>query len=55
MNTIIKEFVESAKEKYNKNIIKMILFGSYARGNAQEDSDIDILVVWKGKNKEKHV
>jgi len=25
---------------------KIILFGSYARGNATEESDIDLLVVW---------
>ncbi|MBI4690231.1 MAG: nucleotidyltransferase domain-containing protein [Nitrospirae bacterium] len=25
---------------------KIILFGSYARGNATEESDIDLLIVW---------
>ncbi len=26
---------------------KVILFGSYARGNPTPDSDVDLLVVWK--------
>ena len=28
--------------------IKVILFGSYATGNAQDDSDVDLLVVERG-------
>jgi len=31
----------------NYNFIKVILFGSYAKGNFNEDSDIDIAVVFK--------
>ena len=27
------------------NPVKVILFGSYARGNARQDSDVDLLVV----------
>jgi predicted nucleotidyltransferase len=26
---------------------KVILFGSYAAGNAQPDSDVDLMVIWK--------
>ncbi len=33
------------KENYNN--IKVFLFGSYAKGNFTEDSDIDIAVVFK--------
>lgn len=33
--------------KLNFDYIKIILFGSYARGNNNEDSDIDIAVVLK--------
>ena len=32
--------------KANYNYIKIILFGSYAKGNFNEDSDIDIAVVF---------
>ncbi len=33
--------------KANYNYIKIILFGSYAKGNFNEDSDIDIAVIFK--------
>ncbi|MBE9594485.1 MAG: nucleotidyltransferase domain-containing protein, partial [Proteobacteria bacterium] len=33
-------------------IDSIILFGSVARGEAMEDSDIDILVIWKGDEAE---
>jgi uncharacterized protein len=33
--------------KANYNYSKIILFGSYAKGNFNEDSDIDIAVIFK--------
>ena len=33
--------------KANYNYIKIILFGSYAKGNFNEDSDIDIAVIFR--------
>jgi len=36
--------------KANYNYIKIILFGSYAKGNFNDDSDIDIAVVLKDYN-----
>ena len=36
--------------KANYNYIKIILFGSYAKANFNEDSDIDIAVVFKDFN-----
>jgi predicted nucleotidyltransferase len=40
---IIHEMVERIAQKFNPD--KIILFGSYARGTAGPDSDIDLLVV----------
>lgn len=40
---IISRIVEKIKEGYNPR--KIILFGSYARGNPTEDSDIDLLII----------
>jgi len=40
---IIHEMVETIARKFNPD--KIILFGSYARGTAGPDSDIDLLVV----------
>lgn len=44
----VNEFVRRALRRYGDKIDSIILFGSVARGKAKEDSDIDILVVWKG-------
>ncbi len=39
---IAKEFAKAIKSEY---IIKIILYGSVARGEDSEDSDIDILII----------
>jgi len=44
----VNEFVRRALRRFEDKIDNIILFGSVARGEAKEDSDIDILVVWKG-------
>jgi predicted nucleotidyltransferase len=41
----INEFVEKALGRYRDKIDSIILFGSVARGEGKEDSDVDILVV----------
>lgn len=43
----IRQFVKPLIKKYSAQAA--ILFGSYARGDATEDSDIDIMIVG-GKN-----
>ena len=42
---IAQKYAGAIKENYN--YIKIILFGSYAKGNFNEDSDIDIAVIFK--------
>lgn len=42
---IASKYADAVKSKYDS--VKIILFGSYARGNYNEDSDIDIAVVLK--------
>lgn len=57
MLTTYKEEITAIAEKlkqefeqiYQERFSKLILFGSQARGDAQPDSDIDILVVLKGE------
>ncbi len=41
----LKEFVKRVKEKHGGRIEKIVLFGSYARGDYTRESDIDVLVV----------
>ncbi len=36
-------------EIYGDRLVKIILYGSQARGDAKPDSDIDVLVVLKGE------
>ncbi len=47
VNQIINEFSEELKKIYKDNLVKVILYGSYARGDYDSDSDIDLLVVLK--------
>lgn len=45
---ILKEFRRSAEKLYGQKLKSIILYGSWARGDNREESDIDILVVLKG-------
>ena len=40
---IVKEYAELVKQMYSVN--QIYLFGSYAKGNAGEESDIDVAIV----------
>ncbi len=45
INEIIKKFAKEVYKKYKCS--EIILFGSYAKGNYNSDSDIDIAVILK--------
>jgi predicted nucleotidyltransferase len=45
---ILQRLKISLQEIYGDRLVQTILFGSQARGEASNDSDIDILVVLKG-------
>lgn len=46
---ILKEFREEIEKLYGKRLKSIILYGSWARGDATEESDIDVLIVLKGE------
>lgn len=46
---IIKEVKKKILKLYGKRLSNMILYGSRARGEATEISDIDLLIVIKGR------
>jgi predicted nucleotidyltransferase len=43
----VNEIKRSLHELYGDRLVKLILFGSHARGEANPDSDIDLLAVFK--------
>lgn len=45
---IIAQFTREVLSKYRDSVHAIMLFGSAARNEATEESDIDILVVWDG-------
>jgi predicted nucleotidyltransferase len=46
---LLPKIRQAIEELYGDRLVKVILYGSFARGKATEDSDIDIAVVLKGE------
>jgi len=46
-NTLTQAVKSELQTLYGKRLAKLILYGSYARGDYHEGSDIDFLVVLK--------
>lgn len=47
LKSILREVKLELKKLYKDDLIDLILYGSYARGDYNENSDIDLLVVLK--------
>jgi hypothetical protein len=47
--SVVDEVVQALREAFGERLRKVILFGSYARGEATADSDMDFLIVAQGK------
>ena len=45
INSVRIQIIESAKELYKDNLYKILLYGSYARGDHNEESDVDIMIL----------
>ena len=45
INKIISEFITAINNKFGDRIKKIILYGSYARGDFNTTSDIDIMIL----------
>lgn len=49
VDRIVHQLCEDLKERYDRELVRVILFGSHARGEATGESDIDVLVVLSGE------
>lgn len=48
IDEILREFREAVEKVYGKRLKNIILYGSHARGKANQDSDIDLAIVLEG-------
>lgn len=52
MEKILNDFLEEVKEILGNRLKKIILYGSYARGDYNSSSDIDIMILTDLNNEE---
>lgn len=45
INDLLQQYVNKIKDIYGQHLKTVILYGSYARGDYKEDSDIDIMIL----------
>ena len=51
MSKAIESFTKRVVEKLKDEILALVLYGSYVRGEYSKYSDVDVLVVVKSKDK----
>ncbi|MFQ6062349.1 MAG: nucleotidyltransferase domain-containing protein [Methanosarcinales archaeon] len=49
LKEVLREFKAEVEKFYGKRLKSIILYGSWARGDATEESDIDLLIVLEGE------
>ncbi len=52
LSAILSELAQCYRETYGSNLTKIVLYGSYARGDYEEGSDIDVAAIVKGSRRE---
>ncbi len=45
IKTILRELRKELRKLYGDKLVKLMVFGSWARGEAHEESDVDVVVV----------
>lgn len=49
LHLILESVIKAYQSVYGDSIVKIVLYGSYARGDNQTDSDIDIVAIVQGE------
>lgn len=44
---LLTDFIQILRERFQDDIVSIVLFGSVARGNAKKESDIDLCLIIK--------
>lgn len=52
LNIILERLLEAYRSVYAGQLVRVILYGSYARGENKEDSDIDVVALVNGERAE---
>lgn len=52
LNAILQQMSKVYRAVYGESIVRIVLYGSYARGDNQKDSDIDIVAIVRGERAE---
>ena len=52
LNVLLKEIAAIYRKVFGEDIVKIVLYGSYARGTFDAESDIDIVAIVKGEREE---
>ena len=48
LDAILREFRHGLEQIYGSRLVRVVLFGSQARDEAEPDSDIDVMLVLRG-------
>ena len=49
---ILKDFTKRIEEYFGESLIKVLLYGSYARGDYNSSSDVDVMILVKMSDNE---
>jgi predicted nucleotidyltransferase len=48
VRTALESFARALRDRFGARVAEVVLFGSHARGSANEESDVDVLVAIDG-------